>query len=371
MQQEPVVDHAITHIGIDDSARKLVIAILAPQAVEPVVFSIANERGAVRRFVKKTLKQTKGRVEACYEAGPLGFELQRWLEEEGMPCKVAAPSKTPRHSGAKIKTDCRDAKKLAGYLRSGNLTWVTPPSLEDEAARDVVRYLDAVRRDVARAWQRTGKFLLRHGRHFGGRERTQAHRRWLRQLQLEHPLLQQTFEMHLYAIDQSEARLKRSEDFLIELSGTERYAERVAWLSCFRGINAVIAMVILTELHGFERFKHPRQLMSFLGVVPTENSTGERRQLAPITKTGNSHVRWALVQMAKSLRHPPGRSRTIAARRKGQPTNVISIAERAELRGHEKYKRLRQRGKEWNKVTIALAREQVGFIWAVLNGVAN
>lgn len=360
------MNHAITHVAIDDSARKLTVAVLEAGASDPSTFTVDNERSAVRKLVRRLRAKHGPGVVACYEAGPLGFELQRWLIEDGLPCRVAAPSKTPRRPGVRIKTDNRDAIKLVRLFRADELTWVRSPTLEEEAARDAVRYLASARQDVTRAWNRAGKFLLRHGRHYGLRGRTRRHEAWLREQSFDNPVLKDVLDMHVYEIDQAQSRLAHVEGYITALSGTEPYAERVRWLCCLRGISVVIAMVILTEIHGIERFSSPRQLMAFLGVVPSEYSTGETRRLGAITKAGSPHVRWALVQMAKALRHAPGRSRVIKARRANQPAAVVAIAERAELRGHVRYKRLRQRGKEANKVTVALAREQVGFIWAIL-----
>jgi len=360
------VENTITHVAIDDSAKKLTVAMLPAGEAVPRLLTVENERGKVRRFAKRVLADSGGRVRACYEAGPLGFELWRWLEEDGIPCQVAAPSLTPRQPGQRVKTDKRDAKKLLGLFQAGQLTWIAVPTPEQEAARDLTRCLTTSRVDLLRAWNRVGKFLLRHGRRWTGKGHTVAHRTWLREQTFENPTLNDTLDLYRYALDQAETRFAKSEERVTALAGSERYSEKVAWLSCLRGVSVIVAMVVLTEVHGVERFKHPRQLMAFLGLVPSEHSTGDRRRQGGITKTGSPHVRWALVQMAKAMRTAPGRSKIIARRRMNQPVRVVAIAERAEARGHAVYKRLRNRGKEPNKVTIAIAREQVGFIWDIL-----
>lgn len=360
------MDDGITHVAIDDSARRLVVAVLAVGQSEPKVVTIENERGAVRKFAKRVLAEHGARVRVCYEAGPLGFELWRWLEESGLPCQVAAPSMTPTQPGQRVKTDRRDARKLVRLFRAGQLTWVRVPTLDEEAARDLVRCLTCARGDVMRAWNRVGKFLLRHGKRWGGKGRTQECRAWLKAQEFETPLLNESLDLYRYAIDQAEARFKKIEERVVALAQGETYRERVGWLGCMRGISTCIAMVVLTEIHGIERFRHPRQLMAFLGLVPSEHSTGDRRRQGAITKTGSPHVRWALVQMAHALRSKPGGSKVIARRRVNQPTRVVAIAERAEVRGHDRYKKLMLRGKERNKITVALAREQVGFIWEIL-----
>jgi transposase len=358
-------------VAIDDSARKLAIAVLEPGMEEPTLFTIDASREQVRRFSRRLIQRTKGVVQACYEAGPLGFELQRWLQEDGVDCKVAAPAQTPRRPGQRVKTDGRDARKLVRLFRAGELTWIRSPTIDDEIARDLVRYAATSRSDLLRAYNRLGKLLLRHGHHWRREARTKAHREWLRSLKFEQARLQQLFELEMHSIEQLEAHFAMAERSVAELAATDPYREKVGWLSCLRGINIHIAMVILTELHGFQRFTKPRHLMAFLGIVSSEYSTGDRQRQGAITKTGNSHVRWALVQMAHSLRHRPGASKVILARRLGQPPLIVSIAEKAEARGYSRFIRLRERGKEYNKIMVALAREQVGFIWSILTSQTN
>lgn len=199
-----------------------------------------------------------------------------------------------------MKTDARDSVKPVKLFRAGELSWVSPPTENEEAARDLVRCLLVARKDTIRAWNRVGKFLLRHGRRWDARGRTHQHRAWLRALAFEHPVLQATLDHYRYGADQAETRVGAVERQVVALSQAEAYRERVGWLTCMRGMNTLIAMVLLTELHGVERFRGPRQVAAFLGLVPSEYSTGEARRQGAITKAGSPHVRWALVQMAHS-----------------------------------------------------------------------
>jgi transposase len=285
-------------------------------------------------------------------------------------CVVVAPSRIPVQPGPRIKTDRRDARKLAALLRAGLLTEVHPPSEEQEALRDLCRCRVDVMEDLQRARHRMSKFLLRRhqiysqsGNHWGSRHMT-----WLRQVRFEDAASQATFDSYLLAIDQLGERMSQLELQLAEFGSQEPYREPVAWLRCFRGIDTVTAVSLVAELHDFRRFRSARELMSYLGLVPGENSSGARERRGPITKAGNSHARRLLVEAAWHHRHRPALSQPLRKRREGQPTWVLAIADRAQERLWRRWSRMTFKGKPTQKVVVAMARELVGYIWAVLRG---
>ena len=241
----------------------------------------------------------------CYEAGPGGFALQRQLEAEGIECRVIAPALIPRRPGDRVKTDRRDARKLAELLRADLLTAVHPPTIDQEAVRDLCRAREDAVTDRTRARHRLAKLLLRRGIAYDGRNWTLRHRRWLLTLRFEHPAAQATFDDYLRALEGVEERLRTLEQELAECASSDDYREAVGLLRCFRGIDTVTAMTVLAELGDVTRFGSARQLMSYLGLTPSEYSSGARQQRGPITKTGNAHVRRILVESAWHYRHPP------------------------------------------------------------------
>ena len=298
----------------------------------------------------------------------MGYGLQRELGTLGVDCEVIAPALIPVKPGDRIKTDRRDARKLAELLRQGMLTPVHPPTAAQEAVRDLCRAREAVKHDQTRVRHRLSKLLLRRGvRWTPGREHwTQAHHAWLRGLRFAHAADQAILDDHLLALDQLEGRL-RALDAKLEAQAQEpAYAQPVAHLRCFRGIDTRSALAIVAELHDWRRFPSPRPLMAYLGVVPGERSSGERERRGGITKTGNRRVRRLLVEAAWHYRHRPAVSRALARRREGQPASVIALADRAQQRLHRRYQRMLARGKPHNKVVVAVARELVAFLWAAL-----
>lgn len=364
----------ITYVGLDVHKKDIVVCMWLPgrRSAEPT-FRVVNEPRAVRRLAKRLLREAPGEVECAYEAGPLGYGLQRQLRSLGVGCMVVAPSLIPVKPGDRIKTDRRDARKLVEYLRGGSLTEVHPPSEEDEALRDLCRCREDVREDLTRCRQRLGKFLLRRGVRYGvGTTWTQRHRRWLWGLSFEHVAATETFEAYLLAVEQMEVRLAEVTKNLEELSQLEPYRGPVAWLRCFRGIDTVTAMTIVAELHDFRRFETARQLMAYLGLVPSEHTSADSVRRGPITKTGNSHVRRVLVEAAWHYRHRPAVGKTLRKRRDGQPAAVIAVAEKAQHRLHKRFWYLQMHNnKVPQKATVAVARELAGFIWAVLYPAAH
>lgn len=285
-----------------------------------------------------------------------------------MACEVVAPSLVPRKPGERIKTDRRDAKKLAEYWRSGSLTVVRPPTPEQEAVRDLVRCREDVRDDLLRCKHRLGKMLLRRALEFReGRAWTARHRTWLRSLRWEYASDEIVFTEYLMAVELLEERLRVLDKKLVEVATGEPYRAPAGWLRCFRGVDTVTAMTVLAEVHGIERFDSARRFMAFLGLVPGENSSGGTERRTGITKAGNSHVRRVLIEAAWHYRHRPGVGASLRKRREGQPAQVIALADRAQRRLSARYQRLAVTlGKPTPKVVTALARELAGFLWAAL-----
>lgn len=362
------MQESITWVGIDAHKKSLQFAVLEGGQFRE--WEIANEERAIRRVARKLVKQAPGEVRCCYEAGPTGFALKRAMEAAApeLVCEVIAPSLIPIKSGERVKTDRRDARKLAKYLEAGLLTEVRPPSEEDESARDLTRCRRALKEDLMRARHRLSKLLLRRGIHYtaGKKQWTQTHLKWLRGLRFANSVDQCVFDQYLLAMEQLLARLEHINTKLEELSESERYRGPVGWLRCFRGIDTVTAMTILTEVHDFRRFDSPRQLMSYLGLTPSEHSSGESKKQGGITKTGNSHVRRVLIEACWHYRHRVTVGAGLRARRDGQPAWAIAQAEKAQHRLCSRYQRMVARGKPSQKAVVALARELVGFIWGAM-----
>jgi transposase len=255
---------------------------------------------------------------------------------------------------------------LAELFRAGLLTEVRPPTPEDEAVRDLCRARDDAREDLQRSRHRLGKLLLRRGLHYGGRNWTQGHRRWIGSLKWAQPAERVVVDDYLLAIDHLESRLIELDARLAEIAETEPYRERVGWLRCFRGIDTLTAILILAELHDFRRFQSPRALMAYVGLVPGEDSTGEKHRRGRITRTGNALVRRLLVETAWHYQHRPSIGVALTRRRKGQPGRVIAIADKAQQRLCRRFRRLMEQHKPAPKVAVAIARELAGFLWAAL-----
>jgi len=362
--------NGVTCVGLDAHKESIQVAMLVPGRREPLEWQLANEPQAVRRLAKKLLQGAPEDVVCCYEAGPCGYALQRQMQAVGVRCQVVAPSLIPVKPGERVKTDRRDARKLADLLRAGLLTEVHPPTVEEEAARDLCRCREDAKEDLLRSRHRLVKMLLRRGRVWiaGKRTWTKAYYEWLRGLRFELPADQAVFEDYLLAIEQIEERIARVDIKLEAMAQEEPYREPVGWLRCFRGIDTVTAMTLVAELHDFRRFHSPRELMAYLGLVPSEHSSGGSQRRGSITKAGNSHVRRVLVETAWHYRHAPALSKKYRRRRRGQPAWILAVADRAQQRLHRRYVRLCARGKPHNKVTVAIARELVGFIWVALRG---
>ncbi len=365
--------NAITWVGMDAHKNSIKVAACLPGAAELVEWTEDTTVEAVRRLARRLQRLSPGaEVRCCYEAGPTGYALQRQLRAAGVGCTVIAPSLTPVKPGERIKTDRRDARKLVEYFRHGQLTEVQPPSETDEALRDLCRCRDDVRVDLLRARHRLTKFLLRRHviyrqskHHWGTR-----HHQWLEELRFDDAMSQATFDSYFLAVQQLEERQHQLDLQLAEFGAQEPYRGKVAALRCFKGIDTVTAVCLVAELHDFRRFHSPRQLAAYVGLVPSERSSGERDQRGPITKSGNRHVRRLLVEASWHHRHRPALSRPLRARREGQPARVLAIADRAQERLAARYRRMSEAGKVHPKTIVAMARELCGYLWAVLHPAA-
>lgn len=358
--------NTITYVGIDAHKKDLFVAMLAGTQSPPVAWTVPNEPNAVRRLVRKLEREAPGPVRACYEAGPCGYALQRQMTTARVSCQVIAPALVPRKPGERVKTNRRDARKLVELLRAGLLTEVRPPTLEEEAVRDLCRARDDAREDLQRCRHRLGKLLLRRGLHYSGRNWTQAHRQWIDSLAWAQQAERVVVEDYLLGLDQVEARLIELDARLREIAQSDPYREPVAWLRCFRGIDTLTAILILAELHDFRRFQSPRALMAYLGLVPGEDSSGEKHRRGRITRTGNTLVRRLLVETAWHYQHRPAVGVALARRRKGQPGRVIAIADKAQQRLCRRFRKLAAEHKPAPKIVVAIARELAGFLWAAL-----
>jgi len=282
-------------------------------------------------------------------------------------CEVVAPSMTPKRTGDRVKTDRRDARKLARLLRAGELTPVYIPEATDEAIRDLCRARTDAVDDRRRSRHRLKGFLLRHGYHYQGKTSwSAAHQRYLGELVLPHPAMKVILEEYLQAIAAAGERIERCEVGMRALLEKWRLAPAVRALMAFKGFQTVAAMIVVSELGEVDRFAHPRQVMAYLGLVPTENTSNDKRRQGRITKCGNAHARWLLVECAQHYVTPPKVSKELSRRQQGQPAQVRAISWRAQNRLHSRYRRLLGRRLQRNKAMVAIARELCGFIWELL-----
>jgi transposase len=355
-----------TIVAFDQHAATTMAAVLAPGHRTPTLHPMTSELRDLRRFVQRLGRQ--GLVRCCYEAGPCGFELQRALTADGVACDVIAPALIPRRPGDRVKTDRRDAGQLAVLYRAGALTAVHVPTDQEEAVRDLLRCREDIRADLLRARHRLSKFLLRHGRRFAGTKKawTKAHDAWLRAQSWAQPALEQTHAAYLRTVDEAVARLRSAEQDLRAALDLEPLRARVQRLRCFRGIDDLTALTIAAELGDPQRFPTAPSAMAYVGLVPSEHSSGAKRARGAITKTGNAHLRRVLVEAAWHYRHRPFVGAAIARRQRGAPDAAVTQAWSAQQRLHRRYRRLAGRGKPHGQVITAVARELTGFVWATL-----
>lgn len=355
-----------TIIAFDQHAATTVAAVLLPGHRTPALHTLSSDSQTIVRFVERL--RGPGSLACCYEAGPCGFELQRALTTRGTPCEVIAPALIPRRAGDRIKTDRRDAGQLAVLYRAGALTPIHIPTEEEEAARDLLRCREDIKADLLRARHRLAKFLLRHGRRFTGTKKawSKRHDTWLRGQPWPLPALEHTHRACLRAVDEALARLRSVEDDLRLLLALKPLRPRVERLRCFRGIDDLTALTIAAEVGDPRRFASAPRAMAFVGLVPSEHSSGRKRARGAITKSGNAHLRRVLVEAAWHYRHRPFVGAALRRRQQGAPAPVVAQAWTAQQRLYRRYHRLAARGKPKQQVITAVARELTGFVWAAL-----
>jgi transposase len=327
--------------------------------------AIGGDLAAVSRLARK-MESSGRRLVFVYEAGPCGFGLYRLLRGRGHECWVVSPGLTPRSNADRVKTDRRDALKLCRLARAGELTPIHVPDARDEAVRDLVRAREDAVAMQRQARQRLGALLLRNELRYSRKTAwTSAHRRWIAELKLPHAAQQIAFEEYVQAVEEAGQRIERLEAAIREELSAWRWRPVVEALEAFRGVRVIHAVRLVAELGDLTRFVSARHLMSYLGLVPSENSTGERRRQGAITKTGNSSARRALVEAAWAYRYGARVSVGIARRQTGLPKSVTELAWRAQLRLCARFRRLSARGLHRNKIVVAVARELAGFVWAL------
>jgi transposase len=337
-----------------------------PRAGDLRLEQIPNTERAIRGLVKR-LGGPAGLV-VCYEAGPCGYDPFRLLSEIGVACDIVAPALTPVAPGARVKTDRRDAKRLLVLYRAGALKFVAAPTRAQEGLRDLVRCRDDLICARRAARHRVAKQLLRHGHIFrdGRKSWTKRHIAWVRRRRLADPLAQSALEHMLAHLDGLDGQIAALDHQLDEIAAREPWSDPVRWLCCFRGITTVTALGLLAELGDLRRFATARELMSFLGLTPSEYSSGDQRHRGHITKAGPRHARRLLIEAAWHYQHPPRISQRIAAVHPHVPPDVAERAFSAQIRLHHRHRSLTGRGKRSTVANVAVARELAGFIWAAM-----
>lgn len=362
MQQDSKI-----YVGLDTSKLKISVAVAEAGRGGEVRFigDIDSEPDAVERLVAKLAKRHQ-QLAFCYEAGPTGYGLHRQITRLGHECAVVAPSLIPKRPGERVKTNRRDALALAKLHRAGELTAVWVPDPGHEAVRELVRAREAAMGDLRRTRQHLQSFLLRHGRIFTGHEAwTKAHTRWLCEQTFDHPAQYLVLAEYRQAIENAEIRLKRLTGQVTEVVASWSMAPVIAAYQALRGVAFLTAVTFVAEIGDVRRFDTPRQLMAYLGLVPSENSTGQRIRRGSITKAGNSRVRRVLIEGAWTYRFPARMSRLLQERQAGLTKAVSDIAWKAQVRLCSRYRKLMAHGKRQSVVTVAIAREMAAFLWAI------
>jgi transposase len=359
----PTMGQAKTFVALDVHVGGTVAAMFDRESGELRKQRLSGRSAEIAEFVAGL----PAPVCATYEAGPAGFGLARRLEQAGVESVVCAPGLIPRGATDRVKTDQRDAERLVRLLVAGELRAVAVPSVEEESLRDLVRAREDLRGDLMRARHRLAKLLLRHDVRFDGPERnwTQAHLRWLASVRFEQAGSQRALEDYRGAVEALLLRRSQLERDIAELLPSSPWASTARRLMCLRGIDVLSAAGLCAEIGDFGRFRHPAQVMSYLGVVPSEHSSGGQRRLGPITKSGSQHARRLLVEAAWHYRRPPGVSTNLRRRQANADPNVVALSWKAQRRLHHLWSRMEARGKRRTIIAVAAARELAGFCWAI------
>jgi len=359
--------HSIIFIGLDVHKDTIDIAIAESDGSKEVSHygKIDGDLAALDKAVRKL--QSKGaELYFAYEAGPCGYDIYRHLTKQGFSCIVVAPSLIPKKSGDRVKTDRRDAISLARLYRSGDLTAVYVPREDDEAMRDLSRAREDAVNASRTARQRLGAMLLRLGYRYNRKTMWNAtHFNWLSTIKMSHPAQQIAFQEYIHAIMECGERVNRLTEQIQKLIPEWRLVPVVKALQALRGVSLMVATTTIAEIGDLSRFANPRQLMAYLGVVPSENSSGKKEKRGGITKTGNGHVRRALVEAAQTYHYQARVSRVLLARQEGLPDSIRKISWKAQVRLCGRFRKLTGRGKPRNKVVTAIARELSAFMWAI------
>jgi transposase len=353
----------LIHLGMDTSKNTIVVGVLLPGEEVPVVDRMWNEEGSVRHLIGRLGDVSA--LRACYEAGPCGFELHRLLASMGVACDVVAPSLIPRRSGDRVKTDKRDASRLARLHRAGELTAIRVPAEAEEAVRDLVRARAALLADRKRAQQRITAMLMRHGRIWrSGSSWTQAHEQWIAGQRFGEPALAAALAHYRAALDTRQAELDAIEDELAPWAARDPLGPMAGRLGCYRGIAGLTGLTLAAEVVDWRRFPSARAFMGFTGLVPSEYSSGERTRRGSITKTGSGPARTALIEAAWAYRHKPAIGVTLHRRQRDASPETLARSWQAQRRLHSRYKAMTARGKPPGVAITAVARELAGFVWA-------
>jgi transposase len=358
---------SVLYVGLDVHKMSMDVAIAEPGTAGQTRYygRIGGDLEALDRVTRK-LKAQGAELRFAYEAGPCGYQVYRHLTAQGHSCLVAAPALIPRRPGDRLKNDRRDALTLARLFRAGELTPVKVPDADDEAMRDLSRAREDAISVERRAKQRTGALLLRHGRRYPGKTTWgRGHWRWLLQQVMEHPAQQIVLQEYLDAVREASARVQRLTGQIRELIPQWRRGPLVAAYQALRGVSLIVAVTVVAEVGDLSRFNNPKELMAYLGLVPSEHSSGATVRRGRITKTGNGHARRVLVEAAWAYRLRARVTRPLLQRQEGLPETIRQLAWKAQLRLCARYRRLLARGKAKQTIVTAIARELAAFIWAI------
>jgi transposase len=366
MRKEPVME-TLRWIGLDVHAETIAVAVAERHGEPRALGTMPNRPESIRKLLKQ--QGPAARLKVCYEAGPTGYVIYWQLTALGVHCDVVAPTLVPTKAGDRVKTDRRDALKLAHCYRGGDLTPVWVPDAAHEALRDLVRGRQAAKQDQLRARHRVSKFLLRHGRRppEGVRPWTLRYRTWLQGVHFDVPAQEAIWRDYVHEVEHMAERIVRLDRAIDEAVETAPPALRavIDALQALRGVARVTAVTVVAEVGQVSRFPHPRPLMGYSGLTAREHSSGPRQHRGGITKAGNGHLRWIVTEAAWAYQHPPAVGAALRRRQAGLSPDVLAIAWKAQQRLHARYKRLLGRGKTKPQVIAAMARELLGFIWAI------
>jgi transposase len=366
--EEPVMREKLRFLGLDVHAETIAVAVAEANGETRSLGTIANREDSIRKFIKKL--GSPEQLRACYEAGPTGFVLYWQLTQLEVDCAVVAPSLVPKKPGDRVKTDRRDALKLAHCHRNGDLTAVWVPDEACEALRDLVRQREAAKQDQLRARHRLTKFLLRTGQRppLGLKPWTERYMRWLAQVRYAQPAQEVTRLDCMNEFEHMSARVKRLEEAILEVvkQAPQAMQELIRGLQALRGVAHISAVTIAAELGNISsRFQTARKLMGYSGAFPSEDSSGNRIRKGGITKAGNAHLRRIVMESAWCYRHLPRVGEKLRKRHQGVPAEIIEISWKAQNRLYKRYRKLTMAGKDQRKVITAVGRELLGFIWAI------